>query len=281
MNKKEKKPKNRKKRLIIFFGILAFFLIWWAWSWIPVTEYMSFDFLEGDDKKIRMALITDLHSCYYGKDMDSLYKRIDKEEPDLIMISGDFFDDVKDDDNGKILIDRLAKKYPCYYVSGNHEQWSGRLDEQKDYLRSVGVRVLEGECETVTVNGAMIDICGVDDPSNLVGIGWSAELKNAYAMTKEDHIKILLSHRPERVEDYEKYDFDLILTGHAHAGQILVPFINRGLYAPNQGVFSKYVNGQYKLESGSIMVVSRGLSRENVPAPRFFNHPEVIIIDIT
>ena len=155
MNKKKKKPKNRKKRLIIFFSILAFFLIWWAWSWIPVTEYMSFDFLEGDDKKIRMALITDLHSCYYGKDMDSLYKRIDKEEPDLIMISGDYFDDVKDDDNGKILIDRLAKKYPCYYVSGNHEQWSGRLDEQKDYLRSVGVRVLEGECETVAVNGAV------------------------------------------------------------------------------------------------------------------------------
>ena len=76
------------------------------------------------------------------------------------------------------------------------------------------------------------------------------------------------------------YDFDLILAGHAHAGQIMIPFIKKGLYAPNQGIFAKYVSGTYSLENGSILIVSRGLARESTKAPRFFNHPEIVVIDL-
>ena len=89
-----------------------------------------------------------------------------------------------------------------------------------------------------------------------------------------------MSHRPENVSIYEEYDFDLILTGHAHAGQFRIPFINRGVFAPDQGFMASYVNGEYKLSNGSIMIVSRGLARDSTPAPRFFNHPELVIIDI-
>ena len=75
-------------------------------------------------------------------------------------------------------------------------------------------------------------------------------------------------------------DFDLILAGHAHAGQFRVPFVNRGLIAPNQGFLAKYVNGTYELSNGSIMEVSRGLARESTPLPRYFNHPEIVVIDL-
>ena len=90
---------------------------------------------------------------------------------------------------------------------------------------------------------------------------------------------ILLTHRPEQTDFYALYDYDLILSGHAHAGQIRIPFINIGLYAPNQGLFSKYVSGIYTLSNGSRLIVSRGLARESTPAPRFFNHPEIVVID--
>ena len=80
--------------------------------------------------------------------------------------------------------------------------------------------------------------------------------------------------------EYAKYDFDLIMAGHAHAGQIRIPIINKGVFAPNQGYMAEYISGTYELSNGSTMVVSRGLARESTPAPRYFNHPEIVVIDL-
>ncbi|MBR1853426.1 MAG: hypothetical protein IJ794_09850 [Lachnospiraceae bacterium] len=101
-----------------------------------------------------------------------------------------------------------------------------------------------------------------------------------FAQTDGRHLRILLSHRPEKVDLYAQYDFDLILTGHAHAGQFRIPWINEGVWAPDQGLMAKYVNGIYELSNGTLMEVSRGLARESTPLPRFFNHPEIVSIEI-
>ena len=263
---------------IIFWAVAGFLILLTVWFFVPVTE--RFDLIkEGDTNPVRCVLITDLHSCYYGKNQKSLIKKIDKENPDIIFLGGDIFDDKIDDDNAMIFLEDISKKYKCFYVSGNHEYWRERCDEMKDKVRSLGITVLEGECETITVNGKTIDVCGVDDPTRLYERQFKEQLDNAYAKTSEDHFKILLTHRSERTDLYIKYDYDLILSGHAHAGQIRIPFINIGIYAPNQGLFSKYVSGIYTLENGSRLIVSRGLARESTPAPRFFNHPEIVVID--
>ncbi|MCR5247553.1 MAG: metallophosphoesterase, partial [Paludibacteraceae bacterium] len=209
-----------------------------------------------------------------------LTNRVDTEQPDIVILGGDIFDDKLSDDNAKLFVEDMVKKYPCYYVTGNHEYWSRRADEMKEYMVSVGVHVLAGNCENVTMNGNTIDICGVDDPDEMSMVQWEGQIETAYSATDRNHLRILVSHRPEKVESYEKYDFDLILTGHAHGGQILIPFLNKGIYAPDQGLMAEYVNGTYELSSGSIMLVSRGLGRECIPAPRYFNHPEVVIIDV-
>ena len=271
--------KEKKKRKIpVLLIVFLFFVIWSLWSFVPVTERISLD-LTGDEPGVRIVLITDLHSCYYGSEQRSLIKRIDKEEPDIIILGGDIFDDRQDEENSKILVEYLAEKYPCYYVTGNHEYWSGEADDIKEYLRGIGVEVLCGDCKSIELNGRLLDICGVDDPTS-IGKEWNRQLEQASAQTDDSHIKILVSHRPERVSDYEKYDYDLILCGHAHAGQIRVPFFNRGLFAPDQGFMAYYVSGGYELSNGSTMIVSRGLARESTPCPRFFNHPEIVTIDL-
>ena len=109
---------------------------------------------------------------------------------------------------------------------------------------------------------------------------WTKQIDEAFTKTDESHVRILVSHRPEKVDVYEKYDFDLVVCGHAHAGQIRIPFLNKGVYAPDQGLMAEYVNGTYTLSNGSVMEVSRGLARESTIAPRFFNHPEVVIIEL-
>ena len=273
--------RNGKKirlRLWLVFGLL-FILIWWIWSWVPFVNHEEIDLNGGGKNSLRILLITDLHSCRYGKGQKRLLKMIDKSQPDLVMLGGDFFDDKLKDTNAMIVAEHVSKMCPCFYVSGNHEFWSGRAEEMKQNLRRLGITVLEGDCATVEAGGRMIDVCGVDDPVGVGKIGWAAQLEDAYAKTDGSHLRILLTHRPELVFEYEKYDFNLIMAGQAHAGQIRIPFLNRGLYAPNQGLFARYVNGAYRLSNGGILYVSRGLARESTPGPRFFNHPELVVLD--
>lgn len=97
--------------------------------------------------------------------------------------------------------------------------------------------------------------------------------------------KILLSHRPEFVDVYQQLPFHLVMSGHTHGGQVRIPFIVNGLYAPNQGIFPHYVGGMYPLEGTnrfddvgtSFLVVSRGLSF-NWILPRIYNPPEIVWI---
>jgi predicted MPP superfamily phosphohydrolase len=278
--KRDKDKKKITKGRIIFYSLLAAFLVSWPITWIPVTEKISLDLIPEEKGTVRIALITDLHSCYYGKNMKTLISMIDKQKPDLILLGGDIFDDKLSDKNTKIFMEAIVKKYPCYYVTGNHEYWSKRADEMKAYMESIGVNVLAGDCVTVTVNNVDIDICGVDDPYGKTEQQWTEQLDKAWSKTDESHLKILLTHRPEKVSVYEKYGFDLILAGHAHAGQFRIPFINKGVMAPDQGFMAQYVNGTYTLSNGSIMEVSRGLGRESTPLPRYFNNPEIVILDI-
>ena len=267
-------------RKTLFWGVIILLIAWSVYTWHPVTERISPDITKETWDGVRIVLVTDLHSCFYGKGQKSLIRRIDAEKPDILLLGGDIFDDKLGDENAKQLLEDMVSKYPCYYVTGNHEYWSRRVGEMKQYLESIGVNVLEGECETIDINGATLDICGVDDPTYMSGKDWTDQLQRAYEGTKENHIKILLTHRPEKTSEYEKYDYDLILSGHAHAGQFRIPFINKGLFAPDQGFMAGYVNGTYTLSNGSVLVVSRGLARESTPGPRFFNNPQIVTIDL-
>lgn len=77
---------------------------------------------------------------------------------------------------------------------------------------------------------------------------------------------------------YSQTPFDLILSGHAHGGQVKIPFLINGLLAPNQGWFPKLAGGLYEFENFKL-VVSRGVSFK-LKLPRIFNPPEIVVVDI-
>ena len=270
--------KRRKLLLLILLLIIIISVIFE----IPVTE--SFDFKSdkiSDSNPVKVCFISDFHSCYYGKEQNQLVRMVDKSNPDIVIFGGDTFDDKENNSNTEELIRILAAKYPCFYSTGNHEYWSLHVNEMKNFMRENNVTVLEGETVTIEINGNLIDICGVNDPTDIGITEWAKELESAYKSTDSSHYRILVSHRPELVDFYEKYDFDLVLSGHAHGGQWEIPFIRIGLYAPHQGLFAKYIDGEYKLNDTSTLIVSRGLARESIPLPRFFNSPELIIINLS
>ncbi|MCR4689930.1 MAG: metallophosphoesterase [Lachnospiraceae bacterium] len=275
----DKRQRKKRNKYVILFLILL--LLVWGWTWKPVTEHIILPLFEEEGDNVRIALITDLHSCYYGKNQQWLINRVMKEQPDLVILSGDIYDNRLPDKNAQITIKRLAERFPTYYVTGNHEFWSGRAEQMKENAAELGAQVLAGDCTMLSVGSRKLDICGVDDPTDMASSEWQQQIRQAYEQTKEGHLRILVSHRPEKVFVYQQYDFDLVLAGHAHAGQFRIPFLNKGLFAPDQGFMAEYVNGVYPLQGESTMVVSRGLARETTPMPRFFNHPEVVILDIT
>ena len=239
---------------------------------------------------VRIVLLTDLHSCRYGKNQENLVKEVQKQNPDVVLLGGDIFDDKMPYDNAETAVCQLAELYPCYYVSGNHEYWSNDIETILGIVKDCGITALSGEGDTITINGQTINICGVDDPDVAEyvpdGVPIEQQLVSAEKAAQEaeqvlgtEIFTVLLSHRPELLETYQEYDFDLILSGHAHGGQWRIPGILNGLYAPHQGLFPKYAGGRYDFENGT-MIVSRGLARESTPVPRFFNRPELVIVDI-
>ena len=138
------------------------------------------------------------------------------------------------------------------------------------------------------VNGSWIAVCGVDDPyawADSYGFTERAEgsfreqVSQAAAQAEEGTYTILLAHRPELLDVYSQYDFDLVLAGHAHGGQWRIPGILNGLWAPNQGLFPAHAGGRYE-QDGTVMIVSRGLARESTWVPRWYNRPELVIIDL-
>ena len=229
-------------------------------------------------ESLKLALITDLHSCDYGENQSELLDKIYLQEPDIVLLGGDIVDDILPQANAKEFLFAISEKYPTFYVSGNHEFWSGEVDEIKQMIRDYGIFVLEGTSITLEIKEQKITIFGIDDPE--VGQQqFNQQLENCANNLQVNDFSVLLTHRPELISTYSNYDFDLILAGHAHGGQWRIPGVVNGILAPNQGLFPKYAGGLYMFANTS-MIVSRGLARESTKIPRIFNRPEVVIINI-
>jgi len=281
-------------------------------------DVRSFDIVSAKvSAPVRLVLVTDYHSCDYGPEQIELVSAIDAAAPDAVLFAGDIFDDDIPFDNSEELFTILAPKYPLYYVTGNHELWSRRSNKIKEFLQSTGVQVLTGNYEPLTLPatnviahnqtgsaktvssvsspttpapqvaspGTTVLIGGVDDPdidnySKSVP-SYAAQLAKLSDATDNEFFTIILSHRPDRINDFLPVQPDLVLSGHAHGGQWRLPFIlENGLFAPDQGLFPQYTNGIYHF-GDTDMIVSRGLARESTAIPRFHNRPELIIINLT
>lgn len=233
--------------------------------------------------KVRVALITDLHSCQYGAKQASLIDAINKQAPDILLFGGDICDDILPHEHTEALLQGIAAAYPCYYVTGNHEYWSMDVEEILRLFQSYGVTILNGTCDTIEIRGQVINICGITDPDVTEytdsSVGIKEQLEALKHIPENGKYTILLAHRPELIEDYAPYGFDLVLSGHAHGGQWRLPGIVNGIYSPNQGWFPKYTSGKYRVED-TLLIVSRGLARESTKIPRIFNRPELVVADL-
>lgn len=250
--------------------------LYWQDNGLMLTSKIYTKHVPHGFNNYKILQVSDLQNKTFGRNQEKLLGKIKHAAPDLIVITGDLIDrnrtNVK---KAMVFIENAIKIAPIYYVSGNHEHQSGCFEELLEKLTNVGVTVLENGKSIIEKNGDTLEIIGLADKR--VNPYFSDVLSTLLADTEEDRFRLLLSHRPELFETYVKKGIHLALTGHAHGGQIRLPFIG-GIFAPNQGFFPTYTSGIYQQEN-TAMIVSRGLGNSTFPI-RIFNRPELVLITL-
>lgn len=229
--------------------------------------------------EVRLAVVTDFHS---SDNADDVVAMVASCAPDAVLLVGDLFDDDTQNrptERTLSLMRQLSALYPCYYVSGNHEAWTGEMDALYQQTEEAGVTVLRMSSGVLTVRGQRIALCGIPDPYEMVFSGapdTEEQLRQALEDVDSADFTVLLAHRPELLAKYAQFPLDLVVSGHAHGGQVRIPGVLNGLYAPNQGWFPKLAGGAYT-QDGTTLIVSRGLA-VRTRLPRIFNRPEVVLV---
>lgn len=229
--------------------------------------------------EVRLAVVTDFHS---SDNADDVVAMVTSCAPDAVLLVGDLFDDDTQNrptERTLSLMRQLSALYPCYYVSGNHEAWTGEMDALYQQTEEAGVTVLRMSSGVLTVRGQRIALCGIPDPYEMVFSGapdTEEQIRQALEDVDSADFTVLLAHRPELLAKYAQFPLDLVVSGHAHGGQVRIPGVLNGLYAPNQGWFPKMAGGAYT-QDGTTLIVSRGLA-VRTRLPRIFNRPEVVLV---
>ncbi len=242
------------------------------------------------DKKI--ILLSDLHNCRYGTNNEKLLNAIKKEAPDLILVAGDMLVG-KAGDSAEVAIEfmkELSKIAETYYANGNHEQrmkeqpeiYGNIYQEYKNALVKNGIHILENEKAQVILDGAEIDIFGLEIPSRCYRkfqkITFPTEcMEKNLGKANLSRYQILIAHNPIFAEEYVKWGADLIVSGHLHGGVARIPFW-RGVITPQGGLFPKY-SGEMMMVGETAVVVSKGIGIHTIPI-RFLNPAEVVVLHL-
>jgi len=161
-----------------------------------------------------------------------------------------------------------AKLCPVFFSVGNHENYLP--DMPWDRLAAAGVTVLDN-AETEI---AGLRIGGLSSWLKAEEKEPAARHFAAHFAREDGKFRLLLCHHPEYYPLFLKEtDIDLVLSGHAHGGQIRV--LGQGLFAPGQGILPRYTAG---LHDGR-MLISRGMANHTI-IPRLFNPPEMLAVEV-
>lgn len=263
MNKKIQKYIN-----ICFFTYLSIkSFLWYENSNLQLTKYDYFlNEKYKDLKDLKIVQISDLHDKSFGFNQFFLLNKIKKLSPDLILTTGDM-SNLINTKNCLILFKGLTKLAPTYYITGNHEEVKGEvlINRLVNKLKNIGVKCLINDTGSFYFNNCKL---------NLIGLK-SCNLSFLNISNLDDNFNILLTHEPQEVYKYCSY-FNIAFSGHTHGAQWRIPILDKGIFAPDQGIFPKYDAGKYNL-GNSVLYINRGLGNETI-IPRINNRPEIIEI---
>ncbi len=241
-------------------------------------------------KKTKIVLLSDLHNYKYGKNNEFLIQAIDKEKPDMLVLSGDM---ITANPKAKMtstieLLKNLKEKYPIYYAYGNHEEKICLYKEKYKYmgdifeneLKEIGIRPYNNaravlQDRGITIYGLAIEHEYYQRLNKTIMEQFY--LEELIGKPDLDRYDILIAHNPDFFPEYAAWGADLVLSGHVHGGIVRVPFLG-GLISPALRLFPKYDGGLFQIGDRS-MILSRGIGTHR-PNVRVLNPAELVVIEL-
>ncbi len=281
------------KRLFLLFFLLFFLFVllcigcvYYAFKIEPYRiNINNIDLNEKttNDFGIKIVQISDLHikEDYTYKELSKVVEKINSQNPDVVIFSGDLYDNYALYNDNENIINELSKidaKYAKIAVWGNRDYGGGASRIYEDVMSESGFELLCNENKVVELeNEKKVLFTGLDD--YLLG---SPEIPNTYNFEDFDY-KVLVMHEPDPMEQYIDYDYNLLLSGHSHGGQVEVPFFE----SVNDSILdltscsSTYSKGMYILDenSGKKLYVNSGLGTTHISA-RFLVVPEITVFNL-
>src|SRR5262249_3290966 len=231
-------------------------------NWLELTEHRVQLRHRKLSAQVRILHLSDFHASQVVP-FSLIEKAIDRGlsvRPDLICLTGDFVTNADAFDAGEYsrLLRKLSSKAPTFACLGNHDggNWAAGFEGFPDtsvvreLLEASGVSLLDNRSELIRVRGQALRLVGVGDL-------WSHDVDGpcAFAEVQPEEPAVLLAHNPDSKDDVAQYPWDLMLSGHTHGGQVLVPLVGNP-FTPVRD--KRYIAG-LKEWNGRQIHVSRGV----------------------
>lgn len=242
--------------------------------WLEVkTVPLVLPHLQPEFDGYRIVQLSDVHVVDQMPQpfLEKVIEQTNRQQPDLVVITGDIV--TSDPQRYATRIEAAFKTFeaPTVAVLGNHDYWSDPEATQQ-ILQNSNVEALRNQVYTVDRNQAQLHIAGVDD----VWAG-AADLDLVMAQLPKTGAAILLAHEPDFADvAVTTHRFDLELSGHAHGGQVAIPFVGAPVLPPHG---KRYPIGQYQVED-LIQYTNRGIGMVS-PRVRFGSRPEITVFQLS
>lgn len=232
---------------------------------------------------LRVLHLSDLHAYAPWVSLAHIAASVKQglaQKPDLICLTGDFitlrYDAFAD---YAAVLRPLAVAAPTFACLGNHDggQWArgdggyGHAENVRELLKASGIELLHNAARELTVRTRRVQLVGVGD-------WWAGECQPAMAFSsippRHGAVRLVLNHNPDAKSALATHDWDLMLCGHTHGGQIGLPALARR-FAPV--VDKRFIAGLYPWE-GRQLFITRGVG--NLHHARLFCRPEVSLLRV-
>lgn len=250
--------------------------------WVDTIQLeLSFSKLPKAFDGIRILQFSDVHYGFYYDtvNLTKLIEKINALKPDMIMFTGDFFDQevlpyVKECKDVMKQLD--AAPLGNYAVLGNHDYYSGYKNSAHvvEVCESGGFQVLRNESIKATYKGQSIQIAGIDDM-----FYGKPNINRTFQHADSNQFTIFLAHEPQFADYDIDFPIDLQLSGHTHGGQVRLPLFG-AIITPPGG--KKYVHGLHSIDHPSgnrLIYTNKGIGTSHIPV-RFLCRPELTVFTL-
>lgn len=269
---KEKRKLKFKSIILIIIIIFALIFVWARYintKGLTVKEYaITNKKLPTNFHGLKIVHFSDIHfgGTTNFNDLEKIVKTINEFKPDVVIFTGDLFDNnIKlTNEELKKITKEFKKIKPALYkyaISGDADL--NNYNEYKTTLEDADFILLNNSNELLYYKGT--------EPIKIVGLTDLKELDVSFKEeTPEPSFSIVLMHESDNIDNLSNYRVDIAFAGHSLGGQIKVPFL--GGIIKKEGS-EKYIDGYYKVNDTDYYV-SSGIGTENLKL-RVFNKPSI------